>query len=65
MAKQMGELKWIFTVQEEGGGSHDGTVTSPKTGDNRMLPYFVALLVSSETALTILIPLMRKKQQEE
>lgn len=65
LAKQMGELKWIFTVQEEGGGSHDGTVTPPKTGDDGMLPYFVALLVSSGTALIILIPLMRKKQQEE
>lgn len=64
LAKQMGELQWIFTVQEEGGGSHDGTVTSPKTGDSGIMLYFV-LLIASGAALIILIPLMRKRRQEE
>lgn len=64
LAKQMGELQWIFTVQEEGGDSHDGTVTSPKTGDSGTMLYFV-LLIASGAALIILIPLMRKRRQEE
>lgn len=64
LAAQIGELQWIFTVQEEGGGSHEGTASYPKTGDNGMLPYFIALFAASGAALLILIPLTRKKRQE-
>lgn len=33
LANQMDDLQWIFTVQEEGGDSHDGTITPPNPND--------------------------------
>ena len=53
MAGQMGELRWIFTVQEEGGASHEGAVTLPKTGEGWILPCVAVVALASGAALVV------------
>lgn len=61
LASQMGDLKWVFTVQEEGGASHEATAALPKTGDDGMLPCLVALTAASGAALIVLAGKRRRE----
>ncbi len=61
LASQMGELKWVFTVQEEGGASHEATAALPRTGDDVMLPCLVALSAASGAALIVLAGRRRRE----
>lgn len=64
MARQSGELQWIFTVQEDGKDPIDEPVPSPSTGDNsHMMLYFVMLLISGASLLFLV--LFRRKKQDE
>lgn len=57
LARKAGELRWIFTVQEDGGGTHPSDpvdpVTPPTTGDPGIVLY-CAMTVIAGTGLAVL-----------
>lgn len=64
MARQSGEIQWIFTVQEDGKDPIDEPVPLPSTGENsHMMLYFVMLLISGASLLFLV--LFRRKKQDE
>lgn len=64
MARQTGELQWIFTVQEDGDDPIVVPVTPPQTGDDSHMGLYVTVMLISGIAFCILLFLTKRKRRE-
>lgn len=64
MARQTGELQWIFTVQEDGDDPIVVPVTPPQTGDDSHIGLYVTVMLISGIAICILLFLTKGKRRE-
>lgn len=64
MARQTGELQWIFTVQEDGDDPIVVPVTPPQTGDDSHIGLYVTVMLISGIAICILLFLTKRKRRE-
>lgn len=64
MARQTGELQWIFTVQEDGDDPIVVPVTPPQTGDDSHMGLYVTVMLISGIAICILLFLTKRKRRE-
>lgn len=64
MARQTGELQWIFTVQEDGNDPIVVPVTPPQTGDDSHIGLYVTVMLISGIAICILLFLTKRKRRE-
>ena len=64
MARQTGELQWIFTVQEDGDDPIVVAVPPPQTGDDSHIGLYVTVMLISGIAFCILLFLTKRKRRE-
>lgn len=64
MARQTGELQWIFTVQEDGDDPIVVPVPPPQTGDDSHIGLYVTVMLISGIAFCILLFLTKRKRRE-
>lgn len=64
MARQTGELQWIFTVQEDGDDPIVVPLTPPQTGDDSHIGLYVTVMLISGIAICILLFLTKRKRRE-
>lgn len=56
LALHTGQLRWIFTVQEDGGQKHADEIVSPKTGYSRTSLYiYAAIMLIAAAGIVVLL----------
>ena len=64
MARQSGELQWIFTIQEDGDDPIVGPVPLPQTGDDSHMLLYASVMLASGAATCALVYFTKKKRSE-